>query len=120
MVSGSPLAATSSIAAEPGLPTTSEGMEEEEEKEEEEIRDWTNEMSAEAQAHNISMFLSSSASDSGIMCMTFAFWRPVYPFQFTWNIDYVQVEKIFQINHTHCVGPAYLYVSLWSLLGNAF
>ena len=66
VVSGPPLAATSSIAVEPGLPTTSEGMEEEEETlKKEEIRDWTNEMSAEAQAHNISMFLSSSASDSG-------------------------------------------------------
>lgn len=43
-------------AMEPRLSTSHEDIEE---------SDYNNELSAEAQAHNISMFLSSSTSDSG-------------------------------------------------------
>ena len=55
------------MSMKPGLSTMREALEEEVEEEGDEVReeDWDNELSAEAQAHNISMFLSSSTSDSG-------------------------------------------------------
>lgn len=49
-------------SVKPGLSTMREALEEEDEGLDEA---WDNELSAEAQAHNISMFLSSSTSDSG-------------------------------------------------------